>query len=95
MYGDTNGSESREMQLFIDRVGDPELDTKGGSPECKLLTTKLNGSNHVKSNIKTNGSLVNSQKYPNKSGSKSEKASTKGKTNQDVSSWSRKGDDGI
>lgn len=96
MYGDNNGSESREMQLFIDRVGDPELVTKGGSPERKPLATKQNGSNHVKSNIKTNGSLINSHKSAVKSSSnKSEKSSSKSKGIQDPASWSRKGDDGI
>ena len=96
MYGDlTNGSESREMQLFIDRVGgDPDhLDTKGGSPESKPLTTKLNGSsNHVKSNIKTNGSLIHGctkqqQNKPNsKNGGKSS-AVSKSKANQNSEGW--------
>lgn len=95
MYGDTNGSEAREMQLFIDRVGDVENGTKIGSvsPESKPLTTKLNGNgNHVKSNIKTNGSLISSHKYPNKSNSKGEKMCPKSKG---AESWLGKGDDAI
>lgn len=96
MYGElTNGSESREMQLFIGRVdGDLEhLDTKGGSPESKPLTTKLNGSsNHVKSNIKTNGSLIHSctkqqqNKPTSKNGGKSS-AISKSKANQKSEEW--------
>lgn len=96
MYGDNNGSESREMQLFIDRVGETELVTKGGSPERKPLTTKQNGNGQVKTNIKTNGSLINSHKNANNSSStKSDKTSSRGKGNQDPASWTRKGDDGI
>lgn len=97
MYGDNNGSESREMQLFIDRVGDPELVTKGvGSPDRKLLTTKQNGNSQVKTNIKTNGSLISSHKNANKSSSvKSEKSISRSNGNQNPGGWTRKGDDGI
>ena len=88
MYGDTNGRESREMQLFIDRVGDPDHDTKGRSPESRPLTTKINGSNHAKTKIKTNGSLLNGHKYHSKS-------ETPGKVDPNATSWSSKGCDGV
>lgn len=91
MYGDTNGIEAREMQLFIDRVGENGTKVGSVSPESKPLTTKMNGSsNHVKSNIKTNGSLISSHKQ--QSNSKGDKTCPKSK---EAESWLKKGDDAV